>query len=217
MSADAELHLLLQQASQGDARAVAQVLAAHRDSLRRLIELRLDPRLRARLDPSDVVQEALLEAVRRLPDYLARRPMPFPLWLRQTACQCLVDLRRQHLGAECRAVERERPLPEASSLLLARAVLGAPAAPQRLAEERELAGRVRQALAALAEDDAEIILLRNFEDLSNQDAAQVLGIEPAAASKRYGRALLRLRQRLVDLGLADSADQAKGPRGEEVP
>jgi RNA polymerase sigma-70 factor (ECF subfamily) len=204
MPGDAGLDLLLRQARQGDARAVAQVLEAHRDYLRRLIDLRLDARLRQRLDPSDVVQEALLEAVRRLPDYLDRRPMPFLLWLRQTAYQCLIDLRRQHLGAECRTVERELPLPEESSLLLAQAVLGTSQPPQALAK-KELVGRVRQALAALAVEDTEIILLRNFEDLSNQDAARVLGIEPAAASKRYGRALLRLRQRLVDLGLADTS------------
>jgi RNA polymerase sigma-70 factor (ECF subfamily) len=170
--------------------------------LHRVIDLRLDARLRARIDASDVVQEALLEAARRMPDYLAREPMPFLLWLRQTACQRLIDLRRQHLGAECRAAERELPWPSSSSLLLAQAVLGTPKPPERALEEQELVGRVRQALADLDEDDSEIILLRNFEDLSNHEAAEVLRIEPAAASKRYGRALLRLRQRLVDLGVA---------------
>jgi RNA polymerase sigma-70 factor, ECF subfamily len=203
MSEDAELHLL-EQASQGDPQAVGQVLAAHRAYLRRVIELRLDGRLRQRLDPSDVVQEALLQAVRRLPDYLQRQPIPFPLWLRQTACQCLVDLRRQHLGAECHTVERERPLPEKSSLLLAQSLLGASPQPLQALEAKERIDRVRQALGLMAEEDTEIILLRNFEELSNQEAAQVLGIEPAAASKRYGRALLRLR--LVDSGLRDTSD-----------
>jgi RNA polymerase sigma-70 factor (ECF subfamily) len=175
-----------------------------------VIDLRLDARLRARIDASDVVQEALLEAARRLPDFLEREPMPFLLWLRQTACQRLIDLRRQHLGAECRAAERERPWPS-SSLLLTQAVLGTPKSPERALEEQELNGRVRQALADLAEDDAEVILLRNFEDLSNVEAAQVLGIEPAAASKRYGRALLRLRQRLIDLGLSGASERGGGP------
>jgi RNA polymerase sigma-70 factor (ECF subfamily) len=208
MLSDDEVNRLLQQAHQGNAQALDHVLAAHRDYLRRLIDLHLDARLRGRIDASDVVQETFLEAVRRLPDYMARQPMPFQLWLRQTACQRLIDLRRQHLGAECRTVERERPLPASSSLLLVQGVLGLRQAPQRLLEEQELVGGVRQALAELAEEDSEIILLRNFEDLSNQEAAQVLGIEPAAASKRYGRALLRLRQRLVDQGLADTPDRA---------
>jgi RNA polymerase sigma-70 factor, ECF subfamily len=208
MTTDAEVDRLLQQVRQGNPKALDQLLALHRDYLHRLIDLRLDGRLRARIDASDVVQEALLEALRRMPDYLAREPMPFLLWLRQTACQRLIDLRRQHLGAECRKADRERALPASSSLLLAKAVMGGAQPPERLLQEKELVGQVRQALAALAEDDAEIILLRNFEDLSNQEAAQVLGVEPSAASKRYGRALLRLRQRLVDLGLAGGRGKA---------
>jgi RNA polymerase sigma-70 factor, ECF subfamily len=194
--------LLLQQVQQGSAQALDQLMGAHRDWLRQVIDIRLDGRLRARIDASDVVQEALLEAARRMPDFLAREPMPFHLWLRQTACQRLIDLRRQHLGAECRTAERDRPLPASSSVLLARAVLEGTPQPEQILEERELVARVRQAVANLAEEDAEIILLRNFEELSNQKAAQVLGLEPSAASKRYGRALLRLRQRLVDQGLA---------------
>jgi RNA polymerase sigma-70 factor (ECF subfamily) len=121
----------------------------------------------------------------------------------------LIDLRRQHLGAECRTAERERPLPASSSLLLAQAVLGSARQPQQSLEEKELVGRVHQAMAALADEDAEIILLRNFEDLSNQEAAHVLGIEASATSKRYGRALLRLRQRMVDLGLARGGENAQ--------
>jgi RNA polymerase sigma-70 factor (ECF subfamily) len=214
MLSDDEVNRLLDQAREGNARALDEVLTAHRDYLRRLVDLRLDARLRARIDASDVVQETFLEAVRRLPDYLARQPMPFHLWLRQTAYQRLIDLRRQHLGADCRAVERERPLPASSSLLLAQAALGMLPSPQRLLEEQELVGRVRQALAALDEEDTEIILLRSFEDLSNQKAAQVLQIEPAAASKRYGRALLRLRQRLVELGLTDPSVRAGNDPGE---
>jgi RNA polymerase sigma-70 factor (ECF subfamily) len=208
MLSDDEVHRLLEQALQGNSQALDEILAAHRDYLQRLVELRLDARLRARINPSDVVQETFLEAVQRLPDYMARQPMPFQLWLRQTACERLIDLRRQHLDAECRTAKRERPLPASSSLLLVQGVLGLRQAPQRLLEEQELVGGVRRALAELAEEDSEIILLRNFEELSNQEAAQVLEIQPAAASKRYGRALLRLRRRLVALGLADTLDKA---------
>lgn len=199
MSIDEEIDLLLQQAREGNPHALNRLFAEQRDYLRRLIDLRLDARLRARIDASDVVQETLLEAASRLPDYLARKPMPFRLWLRQTARQQLIDLRRQHLGAECRAAERDQPLPSSSSLLVGRAALAGSQRPEQKLEEQELVEQVQLALSQLAEEDAEIIKLRTIEDLSNVEAAQVLRITPAAASKRYGRALLRVRGRLADL------------------
>src|SRR5207249_12265605 len=138
-----------------------------------------------------VVQATLLEAARRIDDYLRRGPMPFWLWLRQTACEQLVTLQRRHLGAACRSAGREQPLPTGSSVLLARQLLAEPETPSEQVAGDELAERVRAALGRLDEDDQTIILLRNFEGLSNQQAAAVLGIDPAAASKRFGRALLR--------------------------
>jgi RNA polymerase sigma-70 factor (ECF subfamily) len=214
MMSDDDADLLLQQVRQGNLRACDELLAAHRDYIRRVVELRLDASLRRRLDASDVVQEALLDATRRMPDYLERRPMPFALWLRQTACQRLIDLRRQHLGAECRTAQREQPLPP-SSLLLAQSLFGTYRRPESLLDAKELAERVQRAVADLGEEDAEIILLRNFEELSNHDAAQVLEIEPSSASKRYGRAMLRLRQRLIELGLGEgqSLDAKPGFEG----
>jgi len=202
---DTAVSRLLVEARQGRREALDQLLGLHRDYLRRIVDLRLDARLRGRIDSSDVVQEALLEAARRLPDYLAREPMPFRLWLRQTACQRLIDLRRQHLGAECRTAKREQALPATSSILLARAAIGGERPSQHI-QEKELVGQVQRAMADLADDDAEIILLRNFEDLSNQEAAQVLGIDPSAASKRYGRALLRLRRILIESGAAGGSN-----------
>src|SRR5262249_52155398 len=148
--------------------------------------------LRPRVDPSDVVQEALLEAAERIDDYLRRAPMPFWLWLRETACERLVTLRRHHLGAARPAAGREVAPPEAASVHPAKQLLGHNTPSHQVARD-ELAERVRRAVARLDEDDRAIILLRNFEGLSNQQAAEVLGIEPAAASKRLGRALLRLK------------------------
>src|SRR5262245_40122871 len=109
---------LLEAVRRGDPAALDELLAGHRDYLRAVVALRLDPRLRARVDESDVVQEACLAATRRMTDYLDRRPMGFRLWLRQTAVECLVDLRRRHLGADCRAVDRELTLSDPSALLL---------------------------------------------------------------------------------------------------
>jgi RNA polymerase sigma-70 factor (ECF subfamily) len=191
-----ETRRLLQAVRDGDRQALSQLLAQHRDALRLAVELRLDARLQSRFDASDVVQEAQLEATRRIDDYLARRPMPFHLWLRKTAHESLLRLRRQHAEADCRAVEREVPLPDGSSAMLARELLGLSATPSQQAAEQELAARLRQAVAALAEADREVLLLRHFEGLGNQEVAQLLELEPEAARKRYGRALLRLRKLL---------------------
>ena len=136
--------------------------------------------------------------------HLRRRPMPFHLWLRQTAYQNLLRLRRQHVEADRRSVTRELPLPEGSSATLARQLLGAGPTPSEQAGEEELARRLRQAVAELPDTDREILLMRNFEGLSNQEAAQVLGLEPAAASRRYGRAILRLRKVLQAGGVMGS-------------
>ena len=191
---EAETLRLLEEVRAGDRRALDRLLTGHRAYLRTAVELRVDRRLRARLDPSDVVQEAQLEAARRIDDYLRRQPMPFHLWLRQTAYQNLLRLRRQHVEADCRSVTRELPLPDGSSATLARQLLGAGPTPSEQAGEEELARRLRQAVAELPETDREILLMRNFEGLSNQEVAQVLGLEPATASRRYGRAILRLRK-----------------------
>src|SRR5262249_2867453 len=157
----------------------------------------------ARVDPSDVVQEALLDAARRLPDYLAGPPLPFHLWLRQAACDRLREVGRRHLGAGCRPVSREVALPPRSSAVLAPVLRASGGGPLERLLEEELAQRVRLALARLSEEDAEVVLLRALEGLSNQEAAEVLGIRPAAASKRYTRALLRLGEMLRGLAQED--------------
>ena len=157
----------------------------------------MDAVLRGRIDPSDVVQEAQLEVARRMDDYLERRPMPFVLWLRQTTLENLLRLRRRHLGAECRSATRERPLPDASSVILARLALAdGPAALQQLVD-RELADRVAAAVAELPDADREVLLLRCYEELTNQEAAAVLEIDANACSQRFGRAIIRLRRLLV--------------------
>jgi RNA polymerase sigma-70 factor (ECF subfamily) len=197
-----ETERLLRQAQAGQAEAVGQLLARHRPYLRRLVGLRLDPQLRPRVDPSDVVQEAQIEAVRRLDGYLRRPEIPFRLWLRQITYDRLLMLRRRHVGAARRAVRRDVALPDESSAALARQLLASGSAPGEQLARRELARRVRQALDRLAEADRDILLMRNFEELSNQEVAQVLGINPAAASQRYGRALLRLRNVLLESGFS---------------
>jgi len=201
---EAEVRGLLDQVRAGNRGALDQLLAGHRSYLLSVVELRMDQKLRARIDPSDVVQEAQLEAAQRIEDYLRREPMPFQLWLRKTAYENLLRLRRQHVEAGCRSVEREISLPDNSSAMLARKILSHEPNPGQQAIEQELALRLRQALAQLPDIDAEVLLMRNLEGLTNQEVAQVLDIDPGATSKRYGRAIIKLRQLLLEGGLGDS-------------
>jgi RNA polymerase sigma-70 factor, ECF subfamily len=203
----AETQRLLEQVRAGDRDAFERLFARHRPYLHQVVGWRLDPRLRPRVDPSDVVQETELEAFRRLDDFLQRRPMSFRLWLRKTVCERLLMLERQHIGAARRSVRREIALPEGSSLQLAERFLAAGLSPSQQLSRSELAQLVRQAVAELPEPDREILLMRNVEVLSNREVAEVLQIEPAAASRRYGRALLRLRKLLIERGLTE-ADHA---------
>jgi RNA polymerase sigma-70 factor (ECF subfamily) len=201
---DAETQELLRQVQCGNRQAFEQLFARHRPELRQFVDLRLDPRLRARVDASDVVQETQMEAFRRLGDFLERQPMPFRLWLRQTAYERLLKIRRHHVEVAQRTVRREVALPDHSSLQLAQQLLAPGSTPSQHLDKVEVARRVRQALARLSEPDREILLMRNFDGLSNQEAAQVLGIESATASQRFGRALLRLRKLLLESGLMES-------------
>jgi RNA polymerase sigma-70 factor (ECF subfamily) len=162
----AETQRLLQQVRDGDRVAFNDLFARHRSDLARFIEQRLDPRLRARVDPSDIVQETEMEVFGRLADYLERQPMPFRLWLRKTAYERLLKIRREHLGAARRSIEREVPLPERSSMLLAQHMLAAGSTPSQQLSRKELFRRVSQALAELPEADREILFMRNYERLS---------------------------------------------------
>jgi RNA polymerase sigma-70 factor (ECF subfamily) len=164
----------------------------------------MDRAMRARVDASDVVQEAQAEVLRRIGDYLEREPMPFHLWLRRLGYENLLRIRRQHVEAGCRTVNREMALPEASSVVLARNLLGSDGTPSQHVARNELLARLNQAMADLAEEDREVLLLRNYEGLSSQEVGQLLGIEAATARKRHGRALIRLREALLARGVTES-------------
>jgi RNA polymerase sigma-70 factor (ECF subfamily) len=198
-----ETRTLLEQVRGGDRRAFDRLLVRHRPFLRELVELRMDPKIRPRVDPSDVVQEAQLEAVRRLDGYLKQPAMPFRLWLRQLAFDQLLMARRRHVKAARRAVDLEVALPDRSSLLLAQKLLAGGSSPSQRLLKEELASRVRQAVARLGDTDREVLLMRTFEGLSFEEVVLLLGIEPAAARKRHGRALLRLGQLLNQGGLPE--------------
>jgi len=195
---------LLQRARAGDRRAVEELLDGYRPYLCKFVTLRFDPKLRPRADPSDVVQEAQMEAARRLEGYLDGPPMPFRLWLRQIAQDRLLNLHRRHVATARRAVGREQALPDRSSLVLAEQLLASGSTPSQRLGRRELGRRLGQAMIQLSESDREILLLRNYEGLSNLEVAHLLGIDSAAASQRHGRAMLRLHKVLVTNGLTES-------------
>jgi RNA polymerase sigma-70 factor (ECF subfamily) len=193
-----ETQQLLRQAGGGDADAVNRLLDRHRASLRNMIRLRLDRALAGRVDASDVVQDVLLEASRRLDDYVRDASMPFHLWLRQLAKDRIIDMHRRHREAQRRSVDREQPLaaaaaPDRSAYDLAGQVLDPELTPAAATIRRELEGRFLVALDQLNEDDREVILMRHYEHLGNSDVATALGLSPAAAGMRYLRALRRLR------------------------
>lgn len=196
---------LLDRARRGERSAFDELFARHRAYLLRFIESRLDPKLRRRVDASDIVQEANLEAVRRLEQFLERSTMPFRLWLRQIAYDRLLKSRRQHLGTARRSLERELPFYEQSSEMILQQLFDQGQTPSQHLNRKELGQRLRGALTQLPEADREILQLRVVEGLSYEEVGYLLGILPAAARKRQGRALLRLHRLLFDEGLTESS------------
>lgn len=195
---------LLEQARAGDAEALERLFRDHRAYLRRVVAVHIGKQLRSRVDASDVVQETQMVAARRLGDYLQRQPVAFRLWLRQIAQDRLVMAYRRHIGAERRSVRREVALPQRSSVQLARQLSGGEASPSQQAARAEQVRCVRTALSRLAPADQDVLIFRNYEQLSFAEIAYVLRIEPATARKRYGRALLRLSKIVHDIGLTRS-------------
>jgi RNA polymerase sigma-70 factor, ECF subfamily len=194
-----ETEQLLLMIAAGNRDALGSLIALHRDYLRRVVDARMEPGLRQKLDPSDVVQETLAVATRRIDDYLKRRPATFRLWLRGTALEQLIDARRHH-RAQKRSLERDVCISDASSLALASAFAGSGPSDRLL--RHEAAEQVREALAALTPFDREVLIMRHGEGLSNADTAEVLQVDPKTASKRYGRALQRLATQLSKLGFS---------------
>ena len=193
---------LIERLRRGDRAALDPLFARHALYLRRVVAIRLDSRLRRRMDVSDVVQQTQIDALERIDDYLAEADrLPFRWWLRRATLERVHRLERDHMKAARRDVRREVPLPDRSSLLLA----GRFTTPSELASKRELATRVRRALARLELPDREVLLMRTFENLPYNEIGYVLGIEPAAARKRHGRALLRLEKLLREDGLEESS------------
>ena len=209
---DGAIDELVRRAADGEESALADLFDRHRVRLKQMVRLRLDRRLQGRVDPSDVLQDAYIDLSRKLPEYVRRPPMPFFLWLRLVTGERLIRVHRQHLGAAMRDAGREislyqGALPQASSVSLAAQLLGRFTSASRAAVRAEMQLQLQEALNRMEPIDREVIALRHFEELSNDEAAAVLGASKAAASKRYVRAMLRLKAAL------SNASGSEGPAG----
>lgn len=194
---------LIAQAKGGDESAVNQLMDRHRNSLRQLVRMRLDHKIQKRIDVSDVVQDVLVEANRRLTRYLEDPAMPFHLWLRQIAKDRIIDAHRRHRVSAKRSVDREQQLVaprgyDQSSIQLASLLGDSKLTPAAAALQKEMARKVEQSISKLDEKDCEIIVMRHYEHLTNQEIGQLLGLTEPAASMRYLRAIRRLKVVLQD-------------------
>jgi RNA polymerase sigma-70 factor, ECF subfamily len=194
IASNADSDELLESVSRGDAQAESQLFARHRERLKRVVAKRLDSRLRARLDPSDVVQEVYALAHARLPIYLAERPIPFYSWLRQLTVERVSKLHEWHMRSQKRCVSREwTEISEGSLADLAERLAAPTSSPSERAEKRELQVRVQAALLRLREIDREVLHLRFVDQLSILEIAAVLDLAENAVKQRQLRALLRLK------------------------
>ena len=181
----------------GDDAALATLLERHRERLLRMVQFRLDPRLVGRVDADDILQDARVEAEKRLQAF-RDDDKPFLVWIRLIVQQTMIDLHRRHIGAARRNAGREIKAPPSGTL--SRFFVATVTSPSNAAMRDELRQRVEQALDSMDDIDREVLLLRHFEELTNKEAAAVLGIQENAASNRYVRALGRLKGLLGELG-----------------
>ena len=187
-----ELNLL----KSGDADKVAEVFSTYEEKLHRMVRFRLDRRLYGRVDIADVMQDVWMESLRRISDYTDNPAVPFFIWLRQIAWQIIIDLHRRHLGAQKRNVSQEVSLARSgggSSISMAAQLVGNLTSPSQAAIREERLVKLREALESMDEIDREVLALRHFEELSNNEVAEILELQKTAASNRYVRALKRLK------------------------
>lgn len=199
---DPQTETLLAMVAKNDKSAIGKLMNLHRSKLRRMVSVRMDRRLAARFDPSDVVQETLVTAIRQLPQYLAERPVSFYPWLRDIAMNRLIDLHRQHVLAHKRKVDREepiygQPLPDESKIELARRLVDPGSSPSRRMEKRETQQQVKVALERLSPNDREVLVLKYMEELSAPEIAAILNVTERTVWRRHARAVEQISRALA--------------------
>lgn len=193
------LEYLVNRVIHGDREALARLFAHYRDRLERIVKFRMDHRLVGRVDPDDVLQEAYLDAEKRIEHFLQDSPESFFIWLRLIVNQTLIDIHRRHLGTQSRDASRDRSISggwgaASSSFLLSNQLLGSFSTPSQAMLRQEIAEQLNTALEGMGELDREVLALRHFEELSNSETAEALRISEQAASLRYVRAIMRLKK-----------------------
>ncbi len=193
----------LQRLTEGGEAALAELFSEYRERLERIVSFRLEPRIRGRLDPADVLQEAYLEIARRYHEYIQNPSVSLFVWLRQRTLQTMIDLHREHFR-EKRDPNREnryvsQPNSQTTSMSIARFLLDEVTSPSQAAVDAEESQRLHAALESMQEVDREVLALRHFEHLSNLQVAEILGLSPTAASNRYIRAAARLSEIVANL------------------
>ena len=210
-SSSGETDRLVDRLKDGDRQVLAELFTRYRDRLRRMVAFRLDRRLYGRVSPSDILQETYIDAMQRIEHFVDRPTMPFFLWLRLVAGQRLIDVHRRHLGAQKRDAGQEVSLrrrggAHETSICLAAGLAAHLTSPSQASLKSEMLAQLEKAIDTMDAIDREILALRHFEELSNNETAEVLEITKAAASKRYVRALKRLRKVLAAVpGFSDDA------------
>ena len=196
---------LVERLGQGDRKALAALFELHRDALWRMVRFRMNPRLRTRIDPDDVLQEAFLNAEKRVQHFFEDPSRSAFVWFRLIVEQTLADVHRRHLDAGMRDVRQEialnvAPNADNTTASIAAGLLASFSTPSHAAIREEQSNQLERALASMSALDREIIALRHFEDLPNAIVAEILKIQPTTASNRYVRALARLKEILAELG-----------------
>ena len=199
-----EVSGLIRRAAAGEEAALRELFSRHRDRLKRMVHLRLSRRLAGRVDDSDILQDAYLEAARRLEEYLREPKLPFFLWLRHLTALKLVEVHRRHLGTQLRDADLEVTLhrgmlPLADSVSLAAQLLGTLTTPSQALIKAETRLLVQEALNSMDPIDREVLALKHFEQLSMAEIAEVLGLSKARAGSRYLRAIKKLREILSQI------------------
>ncbi len=189
---------LIERAQAGDEQALADLFNSYKERLSRMIRLRLDQRVKSRIDEDDVLQDVFIELTRRLREYSQATELPFFLWLRLTTGEILIDLHRKHLGAEMRTVHRElrihRKVPNASTFFLASKLAGQFTSVDRNLIREEVLQKLENAINQMDEGDREVLAMRHFEELSADDIAITLGLTRSGVLKRLTRSLRKLRE-----------------------
>lgn len=203
MESTSDTTALVERADAGDPHALGELLDQSRDRLLQIVSFRLDQRLRTRVDPTDVVQDVFVEATTRIGKRTRDDRIPFFLWLRLLTLQEIINAHRTHLGAQVRSTSREvsifsGPMQQATSAVIAAQLLGHLTSPSQAAIRVETRAKVEEKLNELEDIDREILVLRHFEKLSNQETARVLDIKESAASNRFIRALKKLKTGMTE-------------------